>query len=43
MDRAPHSSRIKLGALEDHVPRFEIPIWNLKIGFQDSVRDGETH
>jgi hypothetical protein len=32
MDKATHSSRIRLGTLEDHVHTFEIPIWILKAG-----------
>ncbi len=34
MDKASHSSRIRLGTLADQVHPFEIPIWNLKTDFQ---------
>jgi hypothetical protein len=31
MGKAPHSTRISLGTLEDLVHRFEVLIWNLEI------------
>ena len=43
MNQAPHSTRIRLGTLENLVKPLRFPIRNLKASFKNCVLDGGIH